>query len=199
MKKVGILGGTFDPIHIAHFIMADQALFYGGLDEIWFMPAHIPPHKQSRIITPASQRVEMITRAIEEHSQYQLCTIELEREGPSYTIETVKELKMKYSEYDFSFIIGGDMIQYLPKWYGIQQLLSLIQFIGLQRPGYSLQSKNEEEEQIFLQVKMIPMPQLEISSTSIRQWVREGRPLRYVVPYAVEQYIKEHHLYEDRS
>ncbi|WP_339063804.1 nicotinate-nucleotide adenylyltransferase [Tepidibacillus marianensis] len=199
MKKVGILGGTFDPIHIAHLIIADQSLFYGGLDEIWFMPARIPPHKQSRSITSVSQRVEMITRAIQDQSQYHLCTIELEREGPSYTLDTVKELKNRYSEYDFSFILGGDMIQYLPKWYGIQQLLSLIQFIGLQRSGYSLRPKNEDEEQIFQQVKMIPMPQLEISSTFVRHWVREGRPLRYVVPYSVEQYIKENHLYEDRS
>ncbi|TCS83784.1 nicotinate-nucleotide adenylyltransferase [Tepidibacillus fermentans] len=197
MKKVGILGGTFDPLHIVHFIMADQSLFYGGLDEIWFMPAYIPPHKQSRSITSADQRIEMVKRAIQNEPQYRLCTIELERNGPSYTLETIKELQSRYPDISFSFIIGGDMIQYLPKWYGIEELLSLIQFIGLPRPGYSLVPRTEREKQIIDQVKIIPMPQLEISSTLIRHWVKEGRPLRYLVPVAVEQYIKENHLYED--
>ncbi|MFV9510978.1 nicotinate-nucleotide adenylyltransferase [Tepidibacillus sp. LV47] len=197
MKKVGILGGTFDPLHIGHFIMADQSLFYGGLDEIWFMPAHIPPHKLGRKITPVHHRIEMVKRAIENEPQFRLCTIELERDGPSYTLDTVKELNSRYPNISFSFIIGGDMIEYLPNWYRIEELLSLIQFIGLVRPGYSLDNLTSKEKQIIKHVKMIPMPQLEISSTLIRQWVKEGRPLRHVVPNPVEQYIKENHLYED--
>ena len=194
---MGIIGGTFDPIHIGHLIMADQVLFYGRLDEIWFMPANIPPHKQNRNIASKEDRVEMIQRAIQHEPKYQLCTIELERSGPSYTLNTVKELKENYSDHEFSFIIGGDMIQYLPKWYGIQELLSLIQFIGLERPGYSFENLSEAEKSMIKQVKMIPMPQLEISSTLIRKWVKEGKTLRYVVPASVETYIKEYHIYGD--
>lgn len=197
MKKIGILGGTFDPLHIGHLVMADQVLFYAKLDEIWFIPAPIPPHKSEEKITPIQHRVEMLKQVMNIDQRYKLCTIELERSGPSYTIETIKELKRRYPDHLFYFIIGGDMVQYLPKWVGIDELLSLVQFIGLERPGYQLAPQSPTMEKIYKQVQMLPMLQLDISSTQIRDWVKMGRTIRYVVPDVVEQYIKEHHLYED--
>ncbi len=196
MKKIGILGGTFDPIHIAHLIAVDQVLFYEKLDEIWFMPAPIPPHKIEIEITPIEHRVQMVKKAIEIDQRYKLCTIELEQSGPAYTIHTIKELKKRYPEHDFFFIIGGDMIEYLPKWNGIGELIKLVRFIGLERPGYQLHPKTAFEKEIYHQVKILPMPQLEISSSHIRDWVKMGRMIRYVVPSSVEDYIKENKLYE---
>ncbi len=196
MKKVGIFGGTFDPIHIGHMIAADQALFYADLDEIWFMPAQIPPHKRNSNITHAIHRLEMLKRVVKLDNRYKLCTIELERSGPSYTLDTMKELQKKFHEYSFSFIIGGDMIEYLPKWYGIEELVQLVQFIGLKRPGFHHFPKNDEGELVYKFVKMIPMPQLEVSSSLIREWIKNGRSIRYIVDDSVEEYIKEQRLYE---
>ena len=197
MKKVGILGGTFDPLHIGHLVMADQALYYAELDEIWFIPAPSPPHKQGKEITSIQHRLAMLEKVVKADSKYRLSTIELERKGPSYTIDTVKELITLYPDHHFHFIIGGDMIRYLPKWYKIDELITLIQFIGLQRPGYSIEAESQKAKELYEKVKLYPMPQLEVSSSQIREWTRIGRPIRYVVPAAIENYIKEHRLYED--
>lgn len=196
MKKIGILGGTFDPIHIGHLVAADQALFFAGLDEIWFMPAPNPPHKMDTEITTINHRLEMVKRVVEIDRRYKLCTIELDRLGPSYTLDTIKELKIKYSDYEFFFIIGGDMIKYLPKWYGIEELITIVSFIGLDRPGYDYQATSSRDKNILEQVKLIPMPQLDISSSQIREWVKAGRVIRYFVPISVERYIRENRLYE---
>lgn len=196
MKKIGILGGTFDPIHIGHLVAADQALFFAGLDEIWFMPAPNPPHKMDTKITAINHRLEMVKMVVEMDRRYKLCTIEFDRLGPSYTLDTMKELKMKYSDYEFFLIIGGDMIKYLPKWYGIEELITIVNFIGLDRPGYEYQATSSRDKDILEQVKLIPMPQLDISSSQIREWVKAGRAIRYLVPINVERYIRENKLYE---
>jgi len=196
MKKIGILGGTFDPIHIGHLVAADQALSFASLDEIWFMPAPNPPHKMALEITTINHRLEMVKKAVEMDPKYKLCTIELDRFGLSYTLDTMKELKMKYPDYQFFFIIGGDMIKYLPKWYGIEELITIVNFIGLDRPGYEYQATSSKENDIIDQVKLIPMPQLDISSTQIRERVKAGRTIRYLVPNNVERYIRENKLYE---
>ena len=196
MKKVGIFGGTFDPIHIGHLIAAEQAVYHAKLDEIWFMPALQPPHKMDLEITSVTHRVEMVNRVVQADSKYKLCNIELERNGPSYTLDTMKELRVKYSNVEFYFIIGGDMIKDLHKWYGIEELINIVQFLGLERPGFRYQAKNTKEDLILQKVKIIPMPQLEISSSLIRDWVKIGRTIRYLVPQDVNEYIREKHLYE---
>lgn len=196
MKKIGILGGTFDPIHIAHLLAADQAIFYADLDEIWFMPAPIPPHKRYSKVTPIVHRVEMVKRVTALNSKYKLCTIELEREGPSYTFDTMKEIKKRFPEDSFFFIIGGDMVHDLSDWYKIEELLQMVRFIGLERPGYLFEPGTETEKGIYEQVVKIPMPHLDISSSLIREWIKMGRTICYVVPSSVEEYIKENHLYE---
>ena len=197
MKKIGIIGGTFDPIHIGHLIVADQVLFYQKLDEIWFMPANNPPHKLNLNISSFKHRVEMLNKVLSLDSRYKICTIEMERTGPSYTIDTMKELKKRYPQYSFYFIIGGDMIRDLPRWYEIEELINLVQFIGLERIGYTDNTLTEQEKQIINRVIMVPMPQLEVSSSLIRDWVKMGRDIRYVVSEDVEHYIKENELYED--
>ncbi len=197
MKKIGIIGGTFDPVHMGHLVAADQVLFYHNLDEVWFMPAYRPPHKLNMNISSFKQRVEMLEKVLKLDSRYKICTIEMERNGPSFTLDSMKELITRYPQHSFYFVIGGDMIKSLSKWYGIEELVELVQFIGLKRIGYIEDSRTEQEKKILSKVTMLPMPQLEISSSLIREWVKIGREIRYVVPESVEKYIKENNLYDD--
>ncbi len=191
-KRVGIIGGTFDPVHIGHLVAADQVLFYGQLDQVWFMPAFKPPHKLDKPISDYQHRVAMLELAAELDPRYQVCTIEGERKGPSYTYDTIVELKKLYPEIEFSFIIGADIFSTLTKWYRIKELVELVQFIGLDRINCE---KIILEDIIFERIKMIPMPQLEISSSLIREYVVDGRGLDYLVPKTVEEYMKEHQIY----
>lgn len=197
MRKIGILGGTFDPVHIGHLVVADQVLFYEKLDEIWFMPAYKPPHKKMKKITSIEHRVNMINSILPLDSRYRLCTIEMERDVPSYTLDTMKELNKRYPADAFYFIIGGDMIKNLANWYGIDDLMNIVNFIGLERIGYTHEINTDHEKKIYDQVSMVPMPKLEISSSLIRKWIKCNRAIRYVVPEVVDEYIKEHKLYAE--
>ena len=190
-RKIGILGGTFDPVHQVHLMVGEIARDHLQLDEIWFLPAYIPPHKQNKAISEPYHRMNMLQTAIGGNPNFKISSIELERgiEGkPSYTYETMMELKNAYPLYDFYFIIGGDMVEYLPKWYKIDKLTSMIHFVALARPGYSLTTPYP--------VIVVDMPQLDISSSKIRERVANGQTIRYLVPEGVRLYIKEYHLYE---
>ncbi|OIJ16180.1 nicotinic acid mononucleotide adenylyltransferase [Anaerobacillus arseniciselenatis] len=189
MRKIGLLGGTFDPPHFGHLLIAEQALEACQLDEVWFMPTKIPPHKKGSNLCSDEDRIEMVKKAINDHPFFKLSLIEFERNGPSYTIETMKELTAMYKENDFYFIIGGDMIEYLPKWKEIDELLNLVTFVGVKRPGFistSIYSDN---------LVLINVPQLEISSRDIRERLKQGRSIRYLLPDHVLAYIKERQLY----
>ncbi|MDE5413843.1 nicotinate-nucleotide adenylyltransferase [Alkalihalobacterium chitinilyticum] len=189
MRKIGILGGTFDPPHIGHLLIAQEVLEQCKLDEIWFMPANIPPHKKNDEVSSVTDRIEMVTKAIEGVEQFTVSTVELERNGPSYTVDTLKELKMKLPDVEFYFIIGGDMIEQLHTWERIDELFEYVTFVGLQRPGYSQSSKYAEK------LQLLTIPQVDISSSDIRERLKEGRGIRYFVPEQVRQFIEERQLY----
>jgi nicotinate-nucleotide adenylyltransferase len=191
-KKVGLYGGTFDPIHSVHLMVAEQARDALGLDEIWFLPARIPPHKRLKRITPDVHRVAMVERAIAGNPCFSLNKIELELEAdqPSYTYDTVRIVKERYPGVDFYFIIGGDMAAHLPKWYKIDELIKMVQFVALARPGYKM------ENPYMQHVIEADMPQLDVSSSMIRERVASGRSIRYLVPEEVRLYIEEKRLYE---
>jgi len=190
-KRIGLFGGTFDPIHNGHLLAAEQAREQAGLEEIWFLPAHIPPHKQRRDIATNGHRLRMVELAVMDHPFYKVCAIELERPGPSYTYDTICQLQAKYPEHHFSFIIGGDMVDILPKWHRFDELVERVRFIGLDRPGAQV-----DQEQMSAYVTFVEMPRWDLSSSLIRDKVNAGRSIRYLVPPAVEHYIKEHRLYE---
>lgn len=202
-KRVGLIGGTFDPVHMGHLVAADQVLFYNQLDEVWFMPAYRPPHKTDQPITAYHHRVAMLELAAELKPEYRVCTIESEWETPSYTYETMLALGKRYPEIEFSFIIGADIFSTLAHWYRIHDLIELVDFIGLDRISCDKlaqlegtdEEKSAEDQAIFDRIQMTPMPQLEISSSLIREYVGDGRGLSFLVPAAVELYIKEHQLY----
>ncbi|AST92652.1 nicotinic acid mononucleotide adenylyltransferase [Sutcliffiella cohnii] len=185
--KIGIFGGTFDPPHIGHLIIANEVKHRLSLDEIWFMPNRIPPHKQRDSITSTELRIQMIETAINHNQHFRLETIELDREGPSYSYDTIVLLLKKHPDKQFNFIIGADMVEYLPHWYKIDELINKVQFVGVKRPGYQLETPYPVLE--------VETPLFDVSSTNVRERVKEGKPIQYFVPQEVEHIIEENRLY----
>ncbi|MGM9925500.1 MAG: nicotinate-nucleotide adenylyltransferase [Bacillus sp. (in: firmicutes)] len=188
MKRVGILGGTFDPPHVGHLIVANEVLSALQLDEVRFMPNHTPPHKAKSEGVTNCERVEMLRLSIDSHPQFKLELIELESPETSYTFYTMQRLKEKEPDTEFYFIIGADMIEYLPKWHRIDELIELVQFVGVQRPPYTTNTPYP--------VELIDAPLVYISSSVIRDKVKHGVSIKYLVAPSVEEYIEENSLYE---
>lgn len=184
--RIGILGGTFDPPHIGHLIIAEQVRTRLDLAEVWFIPTNNPPHKQN-VVTDASQRVKMLALATRDNVNFKVNTVEQSRQGVSYTIDTITELGLAYPAHEFYFIIGADMVEYLPKWYKIDELLAKITFVGVNRPGYQLES--------IYPIKEVSVPFIDISSSLIRGYLDNSKSIDYLVPEAVSTYIKEQELY----
>ncbi|MFE4568896.1 nicotinate-nucleotide adenylyltransferase [Paenibacillus chitinolyticus] len=193
--RIGIMGGTFDPVHTGHLVAGECARAACGLDEVWFMPVNVPPHKPNAPKASAEQRWEMVCRAVSDNPAFRPFDHELRKGGVSYSVDTIRELKARYPEHEFHYIIGADMVEYLPKWREIGEIMKMIGFIGLQRPGFELQP---EALPAFIRpgVRLAPMPLLDISSTDIRTRRREGRSVRYLVTAPVHDYIEGMGLYE---
>jgi nicotinate-nucleotide adenylyltransferase len=188
LKKVGILGGTFNPPHTGHLVIANEVFHAYGLDEVWFMPNQVPPHKSVTEPISNSDRLAMLELAISDNPFFRVERAELDRSGPSYTYETMRILKDMYKEHDFYFIIGGDMVEYLPKWHQIDELLEMVKFVGVSRPSF----KDESPYNILYAAT----PQMDISSSMIRERVKADTSIRYLLPEPVREYIEEHGLYE---
>ncbi|MFC7320950.1 nicotinate-nucleotide adenylyltransferase [Halobacillus campisalis] len=187
MKRIGLLGGTFDPPHLGHMIIAEHIRENLELDEVWFIPSHLPPHKQEAAVS-AEDRLQMVKKATEGNPHFSVSEIELNREGKSYTIDTMKSLLKEYPSDEFCFIIGGDMVQYLDRWHKIEELNELVQFVGVGREGIALDS--------HFNVKMVEIPRIDISSSMIRQRLTDKKSIRYLIPEGVFHFIKENALYE---
>lgn len=190
MKRIGIFGGTFDPPHIGHFIIAEEVRDKCQLDEVWFMPVNIPPHKHRGDLTPADKRIKMLELGIKDRNKFSICHIEIMRKGKSYTVNTMEQLVSQFPNYQFYFIIGGDMVDDLHTWYEIDKLLELVTFIGTERPGHRSEPKIDRDKIIFVTV-----PQLEVSSSMIRERILNNKSIHYFVPDEVGEYIKENQLY----
>lgn len=198
-RKIGIMGGTFDPIHTGHLVTAEAVRIEYGLERVLFIPAANPPHKQKSHVTSATQRYIMTVMATYSNPYFYASAIELERPGLSYSIDTLGALIEEYGdETDFYFITGADAVADLPTWYRIDELLELCYFIAATRPGcvYSLDDIIQEfgprgQERI----RRLATPELEISSTDIRERVKQGRSIKYIVPESVESYILKEGLY----
>jgi nicotinate-nucleotide adenylyltransferase len=193
--KIGIMGGTFDPIHLGHMIAAESAREAVGLDEVWFMPTYIPPHKQNQPIASAEMRLAMVNLAVAEHPNFRAVDYELALGGISYTANTVQILHQLHPELSFYYIIGADMVMYLSKWDRIEEIVEVVSFIGLQRPGFELELKQLPVE-LAVKVQMVVMPLIEISSTAIRERKRLRQTVRYLVCDNVRIYMEANRLYE---
>ena len=186
-KRVGILGGSFNPVHYAHLMMIDQVHHQLGLDEVYLMPTNIPPHKEGKQTLDSKHRVAMLELAVAEFSHIGIETIELERQEKSYTFDTIKELTIRHPDTDYYFIIGGDMVEDLTNWYRIDELNQMVQFVGVHRPGYEVESAYP--------LIWVEVPQMDISSTVIRQNVATDCSINFMLPLPVIKYIKEEGLY----
>lgn len=198
-EKIGIMGGTFDPIHVGHLVTAEAVRIDYGLDKVLFIPAANPPHKQDLQVTPAFHRYIMTVMATYSNPHFFVSAIEMERSGPSYTVDTLEELNRQYGgNADFYFITGADAVRDLPSWKNINQILDLCHFVATARPG----SYSALDEVIKLlgqkgreRIYQIANPELDISSTDIRERVKKGRSIKYIVPESVENYIFKEALY----
>lgn len=190
MKRVGILGGTFNPPHFGHLIMANEAYHSLGLDEVRFMPNAIAPHKEVQGVN-AAQRLKMTELAIEGFPQFRIEDFEISTGGVSYTFNTISQLLEREPQTEFYFIIGGDSIEDLNSWHRIHELAEMVQFVGIGRPGYS----NTTD----FPVMMIDSPEMHLSSTMLRERVAAARPLTFFVPEGVEDYIRKEGLYESEK
>ena len=191
--KIGLLGGTFDPPHVGHLIMAEEALTQCKLDEIWFLPSYLPPHTERKTATipiPAENRLDMVRIAIESHPHFKLSLIEINRKGKSYTYQTLEELNVSYPNNEFYFIIGGDMVNDLPKWVRFDEIKQLVTFIGFNRAG--IESSPPKDVKLI----EVHMPEIEIASSMIRRRIREQGAWHYFVPESVRKYIEVNGLYE---
>ena len=186
--RIGILGGTFNPIHNAHLLIADQVLTQLGLDRVDFMPDANPPHVDRKFAIDGRDRANMVKLAIRSNPRFRLETEELRRGGRSYSYDTMLKLTKAHPENEYFFVIGGDMVAYLPKWYRINDLMRLVHFVGVKRSGYPVKSN-------LFPVIWVDVPYIDISSTLIRRKIRQGQSIRYLVPDSVRKYIKEHQLY----
>ena len=198
-RKIGIMGGTFDPIHTGHLVIAEAVRIEYGLERVLFIPAANPPHKQHSNVTPSIHRYIMTVMATYSNPHFYVSPIEIERSGLSYTIDTVLALIEQYGDKtEFYFITGADAAQDLPTWRDIDHLLDLCYFIAATRPGCicSLDDVIKKFGKKGRQrIHRLATPELEISSTDIRERIRLGRSIKYIVPESVESYIFKEGLY----
>lgn len=190
--KVGVLGGTFDPIHIGHLLLAEAAREELALGKVLFVPAGHQWRKEQvdRDIAPAEHRLAMVKLAIEGSDAFEASPIEVDREGPSYTADTLAALRAEMPEARLWFIVGSDALADMPHWHQVDRIFQQATVCVAGRPG-----ENELEATFEERVTRLEMPEIEISSTAIRERVRAGKSVRYMLPDTVADYIREHHLY----
>lgn len=199
MKRVGIMGGTFNPIHNGHLFLAEHAYEQAGLDYVLFMPALNPPHKADMAIASPEHRVNMIKEAIRSNSHFILSDLEFNRPGMTYTSDTLKALKKDEPDTEFYFIVGGDSLMMMTRWRDPQTVFNLSTIVVGGRDQYSQEQMEEQIKYLVNTYKgkiiLLDMPLLEISSESIRDRVAKGRSIRYYVPEEVASYIFKNNLY----
>jgi nicotinate-nucleotide adenylyltransferase len=190
------MGGTFDPIHHGHLVTAEEALWQFELGEVVFVPTGQPWMKADREVTPAEHRYLMTVIATAGNPRFSVSRIEVEREGPTYTVDTLQELRrMAEEEIELFFITGADAMLEILHWKDPERILSQAHFIAATRPGYDIARFEREAPKRDPRVSVMDVPALAISSTDIRRRVHQGEPIRYLVPEGVKTYIEKAGLY----
>lgn len=200
IKRYAIMGGTFDPIHFGHLAAAEEVRERLSCEKVIFIPSGNPPHKQGRVLTASNHRYDMTLLATASNSKFQVSDIEINRNGYTYTLDTIKQLKTIYGEaVELLFITGADALLEIETWYKVEELLKLCGFVAVTRPGYD--KSKLEQKLLYLQSKydselhIVDVPGLNISSTDLRQRIQQGTSIKYLVPDDVIDYINSHRLY----
>lgn len=205
MTRLGIFGGTFDPVHLGHLLLAESCRESAQLDEVWFVPAGTPPHKQRRSLTPARFRLEMLELAVAGHPQFKVCRLEVDRGGVSYTVDTLSQIRQMHPDAELFLLLGADSLEELHTWREADIICQVALPLVACRPNHqpvlheSLLAKIGQERWEAIRRHFVPMPLIEISSTEIRRRVAEGKSIRYRVPRPVEEYIRSHGLYQTKD
>jgi nicotinate-nucleotide adenylyltransferase len=212
-ERLGLLGGTFDPIHNGHLRSAEEIWEDFRLDRVLFIPAYLPPHKEEGQVSSFEHRLAMCALAVEGNPHFGVTDLERTREGPSYSIDTVRDIQGRFPEAELHFILGRDAFLGIPAWGEYRELFSLAHFIVMTRPGYSRGAVTKVLEQVSSRFRHDPRSSryihpsgrfvhfwettlLDISSTRIRQYFREGMSTRYLLPEAVADYVRRHELFK---
>lgn len=196
--KLGIFGGTFDPVHLGHLVLAETVREECGLDELWFMPARLPPHKLSNRITAPRARLEMLELAIAGHENFRVSELEIGRDGPSYTLETLHELRQQYPDAELSILIGADSLADFPNWKDPRGILELARVIAVNRGRDAADLAGTLDflgDEASFRFQLVAMPAIDLSASEIRARCTAGKSIRYRVPRPVELYIRQHGLY----
>ena len=200
MRRIGIMGGTFDPIHNGHLILAQRAYELYDLEEVRFLPAGRPPHKQERHTgSENADRLQMTRLAVAGCDHFTVSSYEMEQERLSYSYQTLEAFRENEPDCRFYFIIGGDSLEYFSTWMRPERIAANCVLVAGIRGGSDRESMEEQAERVrktfSADVRLMDTPLMDISSTQLREWVREGRSIRYYVPDRVEEYIRLHGLY----
>ncbi|GAA0215402.1 nicotinate-nucleotide adenylyltransferase [Corynebacterium riegelii] len=192
--RIGVMGGTFDPIHHGHLVAASEAAHRFALDEVVFVPTGQPWQKAGRQISPAEDRYLMTVIATASNPRFTVSRVDIDREGPTYTIDTLRDLREVYPDAELFFITGADALSSIMSWHDWDKMFELAEFVGVTRPGYEL-TEDMLPQDIQERVHLLDIPAMAISSTDCRERASQGRPVWYLVPDGVVQYIAKHGLY----
>lgn len=194
-RRVGVMGGTFDPIHHGHLVAASEVQAWFDLDEVVFVPTGDPWQKSDRVVSPAEHRYLMTVIATASNPRFTVSRVDIDRDGPTYTIDTLRDLHEQRPDDELYFITGADALADIFTWRSPEELFALAQFVGCTRPGHEMDEATLAAIPAE-RVTMVEIPALAISSTDCRARTRRGEPIWYLVPDGVVQYVVKHHLYE---
>ena len=199
--RLGLFGGTFDPVHIGHLVLAEQCREQCRLDQVWLIPSGRPPHKREVPLTPGKLRAEMLDFAIAGHPQFVVSRMELDREGPTYTVDTLQQLYDEDSTRELFFLMGADSLADLATWREPERIAELATIVAVNRGDRPLPERAMLEQlvgaAIARRVQFVTIPGIDLSASDLRRRARDGRSLRYLVPRPVEIYIQQQGLYRD--
>ena len=199
--RLGLFGGTFDPVHVGHLVLAEQCREQCRLDQVWLIPSGQPPHKRQIPLTPGKLRAEMLDFAIAGHPDFVVSRMELDRQGPTYTVDTLQHLHDEDPSRELFFLMGADSLADLATWREPERIAALATIVAVNRGDRPLPERAMLEqlvgETIARRVQFVTIPGIDLSASDLRRRARDGRSLRYLVPRPVEIYIQQHSLYRD--